>query len=91
LGSSRDDLRRRAALAHELEEIKAAGEPFVRQRTALRSLVDDWAAMSADHRKRLLGTMFEEVIVGSGEVSELVPREGWKRYLKAALIERGWL
>ena len=43
--------------------------------------------MSADQRKRVLGTMFEDVIVGSGEVSELVKREGWKRYLKAALIK----
>ena len=63
-----------------------SGEPvFLRQRTALRSLVDDWAAMSPDQRKRMLGTIFEEVIVGAGEVSELVPREGWRPYLKAAL------
>ena len=79
-------LRRRADLVREADGIKNAGEPvFIGQRTALRSLVDDWPAMSADQRKRVLGTMFEEVIVGSGEVSELVPLEGWRRYLKAAL------
>jgi hypothetical protein len=31
--------------------------------------------MTADQRKRLLGTIFEEITVGAHGVSELVPRE----------------
>jgi len=46
-----------------------------------------WLAMSADQRKRVLGTIIEEMVVGAGEVSELVPREGWRPYLKAALAK----
>jgi hypothetical protein len=66
--------------------VRSAGEPtFVRQRTALRSLVDGWDDMTADQRKRLLGTIFEEITVGAHGVSELAPREGWRPYMKATL------
>jgi len=86
---TRDDyIRRRDQFVREASAIRAAGEPtFVRQRTSMRSLVDDWDEMSADQRKRVLGTMFEEVIVDGDGISELVPREGWRPYLKAALGE----
>jgi hypothetical protein len=67
------------------DSIRSAGEPtFVRQRTALRSLVDDWPEMNADQRKRVLATIFDE-IVGSEDAIEFTPREGWRPYLKAAL------
>ncbi len=59
-----DYIRRRDQFVREASAIRAASEPtFVRQRTSMRSLVDDWDEMSADQRKRVLGTMFEEVIV----------------------------
>jgi hypothetical protein len=38
---------------------------FLRQRTTLRSLIDDCDVMSADQRKRILGTIFEEIIAGA--------------------------
>jgi hypothetical protein len=41
--------------------------------------------MTADQRKRLLGTIFEEITVGAHGVSELAPREGWRPYMKATL------
>ena len=84
---TRDEyVRRRDALSRVAEVVRTAGEPtFLRQRTALRSLVDDSDDMSADQRKRLLGTIFEEITVGEHGVSELVPREGWRPYMKATL------
>jgi hypothetical protein len=85
--SREEYLRRRAALDREATALRAANQPtLIRQRTTLRSLVDDWDAMSADQRKRLLATVFEEITVGEGGVSELVPREGWLPYLRATLI-----
>jgi hypothetical protein len=84
---TRDDyVQRRDALSREADAMRSAGEPtFVRQRTSLRSLVDDWDDMTADQRKRLLGTIFEEITVGAHGVSELVRREGWRPYMKATL------
>ena len=78
-------VRRPADLEREATALSSATEPmFVRQRTTLRSLVDGWG-WRADQRKRLRGTIFEEITIGNDGVSELVPREGWLPYLKATL------
>ncbi|MGH2797122.1 MAG: recombinase family protein [Thermoleophilaceae bacterium] len=84
---TRDEyLRRREAVQAELASAAAAEEPtFVAQRSALRALIGDWDEMDVDQRKRLLGTILEEVVVGQDGVAELLPREGWKPYVRAAL------
>jgi hypothetical protein len=41
--------------------------------------------MGVDQRKRLLASIFEEIVVGADGVAELLPREGWKPYVRAAL------
>jgi hypothetical protein len=40
------------------------------------TLVDDWDAMDSDQRKRVLGSIFEEIVAGGDGISELLPREG---------------
>jgi hypothetical protein len=81
-----DYLRRRETLHHEREGLKDQDEPtFVRQRTALRTLVDDWTEMGPAARRRVLGTIFERVVVGEKGDLELIPREGWKPYVRAAI------
>jgi hypothetical protein len=43
---------------------------FIRQRTTLRSLVDDWQEMTLDERKRLLLLVFKDVVVdGEGSLN----------------------
>jgi hypothetical protein len=49
------------------------------------AIISDWAAMDRDARRRVLGTIFERMIVGPDRDFELVPREGWKPYLRAAI------
>lgn len=79
-------LRRREELGGQITGLRTASEPaFVGQQTELRSLVDDWDKMNSDPRKRMLGTIFEEIVVAGEAVSELAPRQGWRPYLRAAL------
>ena len=81
-----DYMRRRESLDAEALALRLADrQTFRAQRTALRSLIDDWETMGSDQRKRLLATVFEEIVVGADGVAELLPREGWRPYLKAAL------
>jgi len=58
---------------------------FLRQRTALRSLVDDWGELGADQRKRLVSSVSRRSWLARRGISELVPHEGWRPYLKTAL------
>ena len=67
-------------------------DPFARELAGIRLQLWHRAHPQIEHEAasgsaRVLGTIFEEVIVGSGEVTELVPREGWRPYLNAALIK----
>ena len=78
------DVRQRAQ--RQRAELESAAEPtFVRQHTALRSLIDYWEDMNADQRNALLRSIFENVIVGVDGTLELTPVEGWRPFLKSCL------
>ena len=74
-------------LEREAESLRSAGEPDVhraahRATVTRRSLGTRWVRTE---RKRLLGAIFEEIVVALNGAYDLVPREGWRPYLKAAL------
>jgi hypothetical protein len=81
-----DYLRRREELHRERGSMRDDAAPtFVGQRTAVRTLVDDWEDMDSDARRRVLYTIFERVVAGEQRALELVPREGRKSYIRAAV------
>jgi hypothetical protein len=83
-----DYMRRRADLEREASAINSASEPmgsFTNEQRCARSSTTG-GQMTSDQRKRLLGTIFEEITVGDAGVPELVPREGGLPYLRATLI-----
>jgi hypothetical protein len=84
---ARDEyLRRRDELQRQREVLTSAPEPvFVRQRTLLRSMVEEWDEMTLDERKRLIAVVFEEIQADAEGVRELVPHEEWKACLRSAL------
>lgn len=83
-------LRKRDALRHEIGALQSAPEPsFVRQRTMLRSLVDDWQHLTVDERKRIVGMIFEAILPNDEGLEEWVPRESWKTYVRAVLPAKG--
>ena len=79
-------LRRRDELVRQRDALTAAPEPAtVRQRTLLRTLVDDWDHLTLDERKRFVGLVFEEIVADADGLRELLPHEEWKTYMRSAL------
>lgn len=64
---------RRDELARPKDDLDAAAEP-VRRRAALRTLVDDWDAVSVDEKRRLVSLVFSEIVVAGSGIHELAPR-----------------
>ena len=60
---------------------------FVRQRTMLRTLVDDWAFLTTDERRALVGEVFEEIKANPDGIEDFLPRELWKDYMRAVVPE----
>ena len=54
-------------------------------RRACAPNVDDRPDTKSDRRKRLVRLCSREIVVGDDGVSKLVPREGWRPYMKATL------
>jgi len=75
----------------EIDEQKSAlsakrSEPvFVRQRTMLSSLVEDWEYLAVDERKAIVGKVFEQITADAEGLDEFVPREAWKDYVRAVV------
>jgi hypothetical protein len=66
--------------------LKARPAPLLQQQqSVLESLVDNWAAMSADERKRLLASIFDSVTATAEGVDRLEPCADWKPYVVAAI------
>ena len=90
---TRDDyVQRRDVLTREADGVRSSGEPtFVRQRTALRSLVDDWAKMTGDERKRMLQLIFSEIRADHVNENLLVTFKAlphWESYAEAVLARK---
>jgi site-specific DNA recombinase len=83
---TRDEyLRRRDDLQRQREVLTSPEPVFVRQRTLLRSMVEEWDEMTLDERKRLIAVVFEEIQADAEGLRELVPHEEWKACLRSAL------
>jgi hypothetical protein len=65
----------------------AAAEPlFVRQRTMVRTLVEDWVHVTLEERKRLVASIFEVItLTPDQEELDCTPRESWKTYVRAVI------
>jgi hypothetical protein len=64
------------------ERLKARPAPLLQQQqSVLESLVDNWAAMSADERKRLLASIFDSVTATA---------EGWTVWSRAPTGSPTW-
>ena len=59
----------------------------MRQRTMLATLVEDWDEMTAEERRRVIGTVFAEIYASNDGIVRLLPREDWKPYMQAVLRE----
>ena len=62
---------------------------LIRQRTMLRTLVDDWDEMTLEERKRLIGLVFEQITADAEGLTGLQPREDWKPYMRAVVPATG--
>jgi hypothetical protein len=87
---ARDDQARRSAEldAQPTDITASAPQPlFVRQRTMLRTLVEDWEHVTLDERKRLIASIFETVTADPTKdvALDCTPREGWKAYVRAVI------
>ena len=60
---------------------------FSQQQTILKTLVDEWATMTADERKRMLAAIFDTVTASAEGVDRLEPCEDWRPYVIAAIPE----
>jgi hypothetical protein len=75
----------------EIDEQKAAlsvkrSEPvFVRQRTMLSSMVEDWDYLAVAERKAVAGKVFEQITADADGLDEFIPREAWKDYVRAVV------
>jgi hypothetical protein len=84
---TRDEyMRRREDLARQRAELAtSAPQPlFVKQRSMLRTLVEDWEHVTIDERKRLVASIFE-VIVADESALDFTPRESWKAYMRTVV------
>ncbi|HAF11251.1 MAG TPA: hypothetical protein DCK98_14370 [Chloroflexi bacterium] len=71
-------LRRRDKIVDELaelEDVKVA--PVIVAGDQIRTLVDDWPAMSAQQKRRVLDTIFSAVELDGGMLVSATPRPGW--------------
>jgi len=78
-------LRRRDALRAEQAALEAPRDSLAAQGATLRTLVDDWAGYDAGAKRELVASILELVIVQADGSLELVPREGWKSFMRAAI------
>ena len=53
----------------------------------LATLVEDWDEMTAEERRRVVGTVFAEIHASNAGIVKLLPREDWKPYMQAVLRE----
>jgi hypothetical protein len=85
---TRDDyLARHAELETERNTL-ATSKPrplFFRQQDMLRTLVDDWAHLTIEDRRRLVSEVFAEVRVDAQGVRDFMPRDEWKPYMAAVI------
>ena len=85
---TRDDyLARHGELEAERKTL-AISKPrplFLRQQDMLRTLVDDWAHLNIEDRRRLIGEVFAEVRVDAQGVRDFMPRDEWKPYMAAVV------
>ncbi len=58
---------------------------FAQQQQVLNTLVEEWDAMTADERKRMLAAIFDTVTAGADGVDRLEPCEDWRPYVVAAI------
>jgi len=78
-------LRRRDALLADRQAIETPTDTLAEQGAILRTLVDDWDDYGIDGRRELIASVLERIIVQPDGSLELVPREGWKRFVRAAI------
>lgn len=85
---SRDDyLTRRDTVNLERKTLETSKpQPvFVRQRTMLATLVDDWEFLDESDRRALVSEVFEEIRATEAGIEEFLPRERWKDYMRAVV------
>ena len=58
---------------------------LAQQQQVLATLVDDWATMTAEERKRILATIFDSITANGEGVERLEPCEDWRPYVVAAI------
>ena len=58
---------------------------FAAQQNVLKTLVDEWATMTADERKRMLAAIFDTVTASAEGVDRLEPCEDWRPDVLAAI------
>lgn len=58
---------------------------FLRQRTLLRTPVDDWDFLTPDERRALVADVSEEIRAGENGIEDFLPREVWKQYMRAVV------
>jgi hypothetical protein len=54
-------------------------------RAVLTTLVEEWATMNADDRKRMLAAIFDSITANAEGVDRLEPCEDWRPYIVAAI------
>lgn len=75
----------------EIDEQRAhltAGPPaplFQQQQQTLTTLVEEWAGMTNDERKRMLAAIFHSITASAEGVQRLEPCEQWRPYVIAAI------
>ena len=60
---------------------------IAKQRETLKTLVDDWPAMTIEERKRLVGLVFQEIHADheAGGISRFMARPEWRPYMRTAV------
>ena len=58
---------------------------FAQQQALLTTLVEEWATMNADERKRMLAAIFDSITANAEGVDRLEPCEDWRPYIVAAI------
>jgi hypothetical protein len=83
-------LRRRDKIGEELEELEDVKvAPVIVAGDQIKTLVDDWPEMSAQHKRRVLDTIFSAVEMDGGMLVSATPRPGWLQYLETSLGAHG--
>ena len=58
---------------------------FLRQMDMLRTLVDDWRDMETREPRRLIEDVFAEIRANERGVTEFLPRDEWRPYMRAVV------